>query len=61
MPRRLALRQELAILALAELHAWLLASRRTIAAGSGTANAIEHLEALTGTGALRQFGHSADR
>ena len=41
-PRRLALRQELAMPALAELHAWLLARQRTPAAGSGTAKAIEH-------------------
>jgi transposase len=41
-PQRLALRQELAMPALAELHAWLLACQRTAAAGSGTAKAIEH-------------------
>lgn len=39
-PQRLALRQQLAEPALAELHAWLLASQRIIAAGSGTAKAI---------------------
>jgi hypothetical protein len=41
-PRRLALRQQLAIPAMAELRAWLLASQRTVAAGSGTAKAIDH-------------------
>jgi transposase len=35
------LRQQLALPALAELHAWLLASQRTVAAGSGTAKAID--------------------
>lgn len=41
-PQRLALRQELAKPLLAQLHAWLLASQRTVAAGSGTAKAIDH-------------------
>ena len=39
---RLALRRERALPALAELHAWLLATQRTVAAGSGTAKAIDH-------------------
>lgn len=36
------LREQLALPALAELHAWLLANQRTVAAGSGTAKAIDH-------------------
>ena len=40
--QRLALRQQRAKPALVELHAWLLASQHTAAAGSGTAKAIEH-------------------
>lgn len=40
--RRLALRQQQAVSALAELHAWLLTTRSSVAAGSGTAKAIEH-------------------
>ena len=45
--------------ALAELHAWLLATQRAVAAGSGTSKAIEHvlkrwpaLELYAGSGAL---------
>lgn len=41
-PQRLALREQHAAPALADLHAWLLTSQRSIAAGSGTAKAIEH-------------------
>lgn len=41
-PQRLALRQQFAVPALAELHTWLLASGRTVAASSGTAKAIDH-------------------
>lgn len=41
-PQRLALRQQLAVPALAELHTWLLASGRTVAASSGPAKAIDH-------------------
>lgn len=55
-PQRLALRQELAIPALAELHAWLLASQRTAAAGSGTAKAIGH--ALKRWSALERYASS---
>lgn len=39
---RLRLRQEQALPALAELHAWLLATQKTVAMGSGTGKAIEH-------------------
>jgi hypothetical protein len=41
-PQRLVLREKLAVPALAELHVWLLATQLTIAAGSGTAKAIDH-------------------
>jgi transposase len=57
--QRLALRQQQAVPALADLHAWLLAAQRTVAAGSGTAKAIEHalkrwtaLERYAGSGTL---------
>jgi transposase len=39
---RLAIRSARAVPALAELHAWLLATQRTVATGSGTGKAIEH-------------------
>jgi transposase len=55
-PRRLALRQQFAIPALAELHAWLLASQRSVAAGSGTARAINH--ALQRWSALQRYASS---
>ena len=55
-PGRLALRQQLAAPALAELHAWLLASQRTVAAGSGTAKAIDH--ALKRWPALQRYASS---
>lgn len=55
-PQRLALRQQLAIPALAELHAWLLASQRTVAPGSGTAKAIDH--ALKRWPALQRYTNS---
>lgn len=58
-PQRLALRQQWAAPALAELHAWLVANQRTVAAGSGTAKAIAHalkrwpaLELYAGSGSL---------
>ncbi|WP_377701206.1 IS66 family transposase [Pseudoduganella sp. UC29_71] len=41
-PQRLALRQRQAVPALGELHAWLLATQRNVAAGSSTAKAIDH-------------------
>jgi hypothetical protein len=41
-PHRLTLRQQLAMPALPELHAWLLVSQRITAAGSSTAKAIDH-------------------
>ena len=40
--QRLALREQLAIPALAAMHAWLLTTQRSVTAGSGTAKAIEH-------------------
>lgn len=55
-PHRLALRQDLAMPALAQLHAWLLASQRTVAAGSGTAKAIDH--ALKRWSALERYASS---
>jgi transposase len=55
-PPRLALRQQLAIPALAELRAWLLANQRTVAAGSGTSKAIEH--ALKRWPALQRYASS---
>lgn len=41
-PQRFALRERLAVPALADFHAWLLATRHTVAAGSGTAKAVDH-------------------
>jgi transposase len=41
-PQRLALRQQLAMPRLTELHAWLLVNQRIVAVGSGTGKAIEH-------------------
>lgn len=52
-PQRLALRPQLAMPALAELHAWLLATQRAVAAGSGTAKAVEH--ALKRWPALKRY------
>ncbi len=40
-PQRLALRQQLAMPTLAELHARLLASQHVVVAGSGTSKAVE--------------------
>lgn len=40
-PRRLTLRQRLAVPALVELRVWLLATKNAVAAGSGTAKAVE--------------------
>lgn len=40
---RLALRAARAVPALAQLHVWLLATQRTVATGSGTGKAIEHV------------------
>ena len=39
---RLQLRQQYARPALADLHAWLLATQRSVATGSGTGKAVEH-------------------
>ena len=55
-PLRLALRQKLAMPALAELHAWLLATQRTVAVGSGTAKAVDH--ALKRWPALQRYAAS---
>ena len=55
-PLRLALRQKLAMPALAELHAWLLAMQRAVAAGSGTAKAVDH--ALKRWPALERYVNS---
>jgi transposase len=57
--QRLAPREQLAMPALAELRVWLLATQRTVAAGSGTAKAVDHalkrwpaLERYAGSGKL---------
>jgi transposase len=55
-PQRLALHQQLAEPALAELHAWLQTCQRIVAAGSGTAKAIEH--ALKRWPALQRYARS---
>lgn len=55
-PQRLALRQKLALPVLAELHAWLLATQRAVAAGSGTAKAVDH--ALKRWPALERYANS---
>jgi transposase len=55
-PQRMTLRQQLALPALAELHAWLLVSQRSVAAGSGTAKAIDH--ALKRWPALQRYAGS---
>jgi transposase len=55
-PQRLALRQRLAVPSLGELHAWLLATQRNVAAGSSTAKAIDH--ALKRWPALARYAES---
>ncbi|NHZ38522.1 IS66 family transposase [Massilia rubra] len=55
-PQRMLLREQLALPALAELHAWLLVNQRTVAAGSGTAKAIDH--ALKRWPALQRYASS---
>ncbi len=55
-PQRLALRQRLTVPALGDLHAWLLATQRTVAAGSGTAKAVDH--ALKRWPALERYADS---
>ena len=57
-PQRLALRQcqHQAIPAPAQWHAWLLATQRTVAAGSGTAKAVDH--ALKRWPALERYASS---
>ena len=56
--QRLALRQQQAVPALAELHTWLPATRYGVAAGSGTAKAIEH--ALKRWPALQRYASSGN-
>jgi transposase len=55
-PQRAALREQRAVPVLADLHAWLLASQRSVAVGSGTAKAIEH--ALKRWPALQRYASS---
>ncbi|RSZ55062.1 IS66 family transposase, partial [Massilia atriviolacea] len=54
--QRAALREQRAIPILADLNAWLLASQRSVAVGSGTAKAIEH--ALKRWPALQRYASS---
>jgi transposase len=54
--QRLRLREQHAIPALAAMHAWLLATQLSVAAGSGTAKAIEH--ALKRWPALQRYASS---
>jgi transposase len=54
--QRLALREQHAVPALAAMHAWLLATQRSVATGSGTAKAIEH--ALKRWPALQRYAGS---
>jgi hypothetical protein len=54
--QRLALREQHAIPALAAMHAWLLTTQRSAAAGSGTAKAIDH--ALKRWPALQRYASS---
>jgi len=56
--QRLALREQHAVPALADMHAWLLATQRSVAAGSGTAKAIEH--ALKRWPALQRYASSGN-
>jgi transposase len=55
---RCALREQHALPALAAMHAWLLVSQSTVAAGSGTAKAIEH--ALKRWPALQRYASSGN-
>ncbi|QYF92250.1 IS66 family transposase [Massilia sp. PAMC28688] len=54
--QRAALREQLAMPVLADLHGWLVATQRSVAAGSGTAKAIEH--ALKRWAALQCYASS---
>lgn len=54
--QRLALCQQQAVPALADLHAWLLATQRTVATGSATGKAIDH--ALKRWAALERYATS---
>ena len=54
--QRHTLREQHAVPALADMHAWLMATQRTVAAGSGTAKAIEH--ALKRWPALQRYASS---
>lgn len=53
---RLAMREQHAVPALAAMHAWLLSTQRSVAAGNGTAKAIEH--ALKRWPALQRYACS---
>lgn len=55
-PQRLALREQHAVPALTDMHAWLMTTQRNVAAGSGTAKAIEH--ALKRWPALQRYATS---
>ena len=57
-PQRLVLREQHAVPALADLHAWLLNAQCNVAAGSGTAKAIEH--ALKRWPALQRYASSGN-
>ena len=57
-PQRRALRQEHSVPALAGMHVWLLTSQRQVAAGSGTAKAIEH--ALKRWPALQRYASTGN-
>lgn len=52
----LALREQEAVPALANLHAWLLDTQRTVAAGSITAKAVDH--AIKRWPALQRYASS---
>lgn len=54
--QRLGLREQHSVPALIEFHTWLLATQPTVAAGSGTAKAIEH--ALRRWPALQRYANS---
>lgn len=55
--QRLAVREQHAIPALAAMHTWLAATQRSVAAGSGTAKAIEHV--LKRWPALQRYASSS--
>jgi transposase len=55
-PQRAALREQHAMPVLADLHGWLVVTQRSVAAGSGTAKAIEH--ALKRWAGLQRYASS---